>query len=129
VRRFHREDRREKKRENEQVLSDQNSTLFGCANPSPNSAANAFELLGHLTYSLSMPFLFPWLESLLSPWRPSVQVCKSLPAVKVHLERVDHEGDLETTVLNAQDESHRWVAHPVRAQIRVRTEFLVAFVT
>jgi hypothetical protein len=55
-----------KKLENEQVLSGQNSTLFGCANPSPNNATNAFELLGHLTYSLLLPFLLPWLESLLS---------------------------------------------------------------
>jgi hypothetical protein len=57
-----------KKRENEQVNFGQNSTLFGCANVSPNSATNALELLEHPAYWPLLLFPLPLLESLLSPW-------------------------------------------------------------
>jgi hypothetical protein len=41
---------KEKKRDNEQVRFGQNSTLFGCANLSPNSATSTLDLLGHPAY-------------------------------------------------------------------------------
>jgi hypothetical protein len=58
----------EKERENEQCYSGHIGTLFGCAFLSPNVEMKTFELLEYPTYLLSLPFLLPSLEALLSSW-------------------------------------------------------------